>query len=84
MLTNLTSTDLQRFITAANKHISSHQFNPNKTTCTTFGPNHLTSSPTWHIDQNSLKETKQMTYLSTILSNDVSPHIDARIRAVRV
>ena len=83
--TSLTSTGLQRLITAANKHISSHglRFNPIKTTCTTFGTNHLTPLPTWQIDQNSLKETIQVTYLGTILSNDVSPHIDARIRAVR-
>ena len=32
---------------------------------------------------NILTETKQVTYLGTVLSNDVSPHIDARIKAVR-
>ena len=85
MLTSLTSTGLQSLINAANKYISSHglKFNPNKTTCTTFGTNHLTSLPTWHICHNILTETKQVTYLGTVLSNDVFPHMDARIKAVR-
>ena len=75
MLTSLTSTGLQSLINAANKYISSHglKFNPNKTTCTTFGTNHLTPLPTWHICHNILTETKQVTYLGTVLSNDAKP-----------
>ena len=77
MLTSLTYTGLQSLINAANKHISSHglRFNPSKTTCTTFVTNHLTPLPTWHIHvcHNILTETKQVTYLGTVLSNDVSP-----------
>ena len=85
MLTSLTSTGLQSLINAANKYKSSHglRFNPSKTTCTTFGTNHLTPLPTWHICHNILTETKQVTYLGTVLFNDVSLHIDARIKAVR-
>ena len=77
MLISLTYTGLQSLINAANKHISSHglRFNPSKTTCTTFGTNHRTPLPTWHIHvcHNILTETKQVTYLGTVLSNDVSP-----------
>ena len=75
----------ESLINAANKYISLHglRFNPSKTTCTTFGTNHLTPLPTWHICHNLLTETNQVTYLGTVLSNDVSPHIDVRIKAVR-
>ena len=85
MLTSLTSTGLQSLINTANKYISSHglRFNLSKTTCTTFGTNHLTQLPTWHICHNILAETKQVTNLGTVLFNDVSPRIDAKIKATR-
>ena len=49
----------------------------------TFGTNHLTPLPTCHICHNILTETNQLTYHGTVLSNDVSPHIVARIKVVR-
>ena len=56
--------------------LSSHglRLNPNKATCTTLRTNHQTSPLTW----NSLNETKQVTYLGTVLSNDISQHTDPR------
>ena len=36
-----------------------------------------------HMCHNILTETNQLTYLGTVLSNDVSPHIVARIKVVR-
>ena len=75
------------YVTIQHKRPISHdlRFIPSKTTYTTFGTNHLTPLPARHICHNLLTETKQVTYLGTVLSNDmsVSPHIDARIKAVR-
>ncbi len=85
MLTSLTSTGLQVLIDTANRYITEHglRFNPNKTTCTTFGTNYLQPSPIWHILNTPLTETDHVTYLGTILSNSTAPHINSRVKSAR-
>lgn len=85
MLTSLTATGLQALINSASKYITDHglRFNPSKTTCTTFGTNHLQPRPKWFINNSLLSVTESTTYLGTVLSDTVSCHVDSRVKAAR-
>ena len=76
ILTSLTVTGLQSLIDGLN-------FNPSKTTCTTFGTTHHVVKSTWNLNGVKLKQDDAVTYLGTRLSNQARDHIDSRITAAR-
>ena len=55
ILTNLTIIGLQSLINISRNYITSHglNFNPSKTTCTTFGTTHQVVNPTWSLNDSS-------------------------------
>ena len=85
ILTSLTITGLQSLINISRNYITSHglNFNPSKTTCTTFGTTHQVVNPTWSLNGVKLKQDESVTYLGTRLSNQTRDHIDSRITAAR-
>ena len=85
ILTSLTVTGLQLLIDVSRDYITSHglNFNPSKTTCTTFGTTHQVVKPTWILNGTKLKQDDAVTYLGTRLSNHARNHIDNRITAAR-
>ena len=85
ILTSITVTGLQSLIDASRDYITSHglNFNPSKTTCTTFGTTHQVVKPTWILNGTKLKQDNAVTYLGTRLSNHTHDHIDYRITAAR-
>ena len=85
ILTSLTVTGLQSLIDVSRDYITSHglNFNPSKTTCTTFGTTHQAVKPTWNLNGVKLKQDDAVTYLGTRLSNQARDHIDSRITAAR-
>ena len=85
ILTSLTVTGLQSLIDISLDYITAHglNFNPSKTTCTTFGTTHQEVKPTWNFNEVNLKQDDAVTYLGTRLSNQTRDHIDSRITAAR-
>ena len=85
ILTSLTITGPQSLINISRNYITSHglNFNPSKTTCTTFGTTHQVVNPTWSLNGVKLKQDESVTYLGTRLSNQTRDHIDSRITAAR-
>ena len=85
ILMSLTVTGLQSLIDVSRDYITSHglNFNPSKTTCTTFGTTHQVVKPTWILNGTKLKQDDAVTYLGTRLSNHARDHIDNRITAAR-
>ena len=85
ILTSLTVTGLQSLIDVSRDYITAHglNFNPSKTTCTTFGTTHQVVKPTWNLNEVNLKQDDAVTYLGTRLSNQTRDHIDSRITAAR-
>ena len=85
ILTSLTVTGLQSLIDVPRDYIASHglNFNPSKTTCTTFGTNHQVVKPIWILNGTKLKQDYAVKYLGTRLSNHARDHIDNRITAAR-
>ena len=85
ILTSLTVTGLQSLIDESHDYITSHglNFNPSKTTCTTFGTTRQEVKPTWILNGTKLKQDDAVTYLGTRLSNQARDHIDSRITAAR-
>ena len=85
ILTSLTVTGLQSLINVSRDYITSHglNFNPSKTTCTTFGTTHQVVKPTWILNGTKLKQDDAVTYLGTRLSNHARDQIDNRITAAR-
>ena len=79
ILTSLTITGLQSLINISRNYITSHglNFNPSKTTCTTFGTTHQVVNPTWSLNGVKLKQDESVTYLGTRLSNQTRDHIDS-------
>ena len=78
ILTSLTVTGLQSLIDVSRDYITSQglNFNPSKTTCTTFGTTHQVVKPTWILNGTKLKQDDAVTYLAR-------DHIDNRITAAR-
>ena len=70
ILTSLTVTGLQSLIDVSRDYINSHglNFDPSKTTCTTFGTTHQVVKPTWILNGTKLKQDDAVTYLGTRLS----------------
>ena len=70
ILTSLTVTGLQSLIDVSRDYINSHglNFDPSKTTCTTFGTTHQLVKPTWILNGTKLKQDDAVTYLGTRLS----------------
>ena len=68
ILTSLTVTGLQSLIDVSRDYITSHglNFNPSKTTCTTFGTTHQVVKPTWIFNGTKLKQDNAVTYLRTV------------------
>ena len=85
ILRSLTVTGLQSLIDVSRDYITSHglNFNPSKTTCTTFGITHQVVKLTWILIGTKLKQDNAVTYLGTRLSNQAHDHIDNRITAAR-
>ena len=85
ILTSLTVTGLQSLIDVSRDYITPHglNFNPSKTTCTTFGTTHQAVKPTWNLNGVKVKQDHAVTYLGTRLSNQARDHIDSRITAAR-
>ena len=85
ILTSLTVTGSQSLIDVSRDYITSHglNFNPSKTTCTTFGTTHQVVKPTWILNGIKLKQDDAATYLGTRLSNQARDHIDNRITTAR-
>ena len=65
-LTSLTVTGLQSLIDVSRDYITSHglNFNPSKTTCTTFGTTHQVVKPTWILNETKLKQDNAVTSLA--------------------
>ena len=78
ILTSLT-TGLQSLMNISRNYITSLclNFNPSKTTCTTFGTTHQVVNPTWSLNGVKLKQDESVTYLGTRLSNQTRDNIDS-------
>ena len=69
LLASTTVTGLQAFIALAVSHVNDRglRFNPEKTTCMTYGPNPFTTLPKWNIDGVTLPVEENTKYLGAIL-----------------
>ena len=84
LLSSLTMSGLQRLIDFANSYIVQHglSFNPNKTTCVTFGKTSLQRQE-WYLGNIKLTEAEQVKHLGVILCNNNKSHIEDRIQSAR-
>ena len=85
LLTNTSTTGLQRLINVADLYIVSHgqKFNPMKTQCITFGKTHFVDSPKWILNDTILTELTEISYLGATLSNNSYNHVNTRIKSCR-
>ena len=86
LLASTTVSGLQALINTAVNIITSDglSFNPNKTICSTFGPNIYTSEPTWCINGTPLTNKDHVKYLgATLSSKGANLHTQDRISAAQ-
>ena len=69
LLASTTVTGLQALIDLAVSHVNDRgvRFNPEKTTCMTYGPNPFTTLPKWNINGVTLPVEDNIKYLGAIL-----------------
>ena len=86
LLCSTTVTGLQNLINIANEFIVQNglRFNPNKSTCITFGKIPFIYQPKWFNGDDQLRNEEYLKYLGAIIGNNNSSlHITSRLSACR-
>ena len=85
LLMSLTVTGLQKLMDCANEYVTTHGLscNARKSSCITFGRDHLTSEPQWTLNGVKVENADEINYLGAILSNSSSNHCDNPIACCR-
>lgn len=84
LLSSLTVAGLQKLIDASDKYIVNHglRFNPQKTTCVTFGSSKFPSRK-WYLQQTQPAETDEIKHHGVVFSKDKRSHVNSRIQSTK-